>query len=173
MVIWIIGLSASGKTTLGRALHETWKKESPNTVFVDGDDVRKMFEQTDETKSYTKEERRKNADRICRLCAWLDSQSINVVCSIQSIFKESRDWNHRTYSKYFEVYIDVPMEVLLRRETKGLYASAQRGERKNVVGIDIPFSPPENPDYLFDNSKDGTDMGKIAREILTLALKRK
>lgn len=172
MVIWIIGLSASGKTTLGRTLHELWKKESPNTVFVDGDDVRKMFEQTDEIKSYTMEERRKNADRICRMCAWLDSQNINVVCSIQSIFKESREWNRGNYSKYFEVYIDVPMEVLLRRETKGLYASAKRGERKNVVGIDIPFTPPENPDYTFDNSKDVVDMGKIAREILTLVLKR-
>ena len=173
MVIWIIGLSASGKTTLGRALHELWKKESPNTVFVDGDDVRKIFEHTNESKSYTIEERRKNAERICRLCAWLDSQSINVVCSILSLFKESRDWNRKNYSKYFEVYIDAPMEVLLRRETKGLYASAKRGERKNVVGMDIPFSPPENPDYVFDNSKDGIDIEKIAREILTLAFKRK
>lgn len=167
MVIWIIGLSASGKTTLGKVLYEMWKKDEPNTVFLDGDDVRKIFKHENQTQHYTIEERKRNSDRICELCEWLDMQGINVVCSVLSLFEEARDWNRKTYSKYFEVYIDVPMEILKKREKKGLYAGAASGKIKNVAGVDIPFPTPKTPDFVFDNSKDIADFSKTAREILT------
>jgi len=169
MVIWIIGLSASGKTTLGKAMYEVWKEEAPNTVFLDGDDVRKIFRHESQTQHYTIEERKRNSDRICELCEWLDMQNINVVCSVLSLFEEARDWNRKTYSKYFEVYIDVPMEILKKREKKGLYEGAACGKIKNVVGVDIPFSTPQNPDFIFDNSKNDADFSETAREILIKA----
>lgn len=169
MVIWIIGLSGSGKTTLGTQLYALWKKEAPNAVLIDGDEIRRMFAHDRSPDAYTVEERRRNAERICELCAWLDRQGINVVCCILSLFEESRDWNRRTYSKYFEVYIDVPMDVLARREVKGLYAAAKRGELHDVVGLDIPFTPPSRPDYIFDNRTDNPDFHRVAREILTAA----
>ncbi len=77
----------------------------------------------------------------------------------------------QNYSKYFEVYINVPMEKLKERETKGLYAKAFHGEIKNVVGVDIPFRPPQSPDYVFDNSKDNVDFRKVALDILKKAKK--
>ncbi|MBI2637999.1 adenylyl-sulfate kinase [Candidatus Peregrinibacteria bacterium] len=166
MVIWIIGLSASGKTTLGRAIYKQWKNEAPNTVFLDGDDVRKIFRHENKTQHYTIEERKRNSDRICELCAWLDGQNINVVCSVLSLFEEARDWNRKTYSKYFEVFVDVPMDVLKKRETKGLYAAAEKGAIKNVAGVDIPFPTPKTPDFIFDNSQDNADFEKVAQEIL-------
>jgi adenylylsulfate kinase len=135
-------------------------------VLVDGDEIRKIFKHDEAQQAYTIVERRKNADRICELCAWLDRQNINVVCCILSIFGESQDWNRRNYSKYFEVYIDVPMDVLVRREVKGLYRSAIAGETKHVVGIDIPFNPPKNPDYILDNTEDGANMQKVAIDII-------
>lgn len=171
MVIWIIGLSASGKTTLGKLIYEEWKRTAPNTVFIDGDDIRKIFKHDTNKNAYTLEERKRNADRICELCAWLDRQGINVVCSILSLFEESRNWNRMHYSKYFEIFIDVPMEVLMRREVKGLYASARKGETKNVVGIDIPFTPPTQPDYVFRNDQDQFDLRPVAKEILSKALR--
>ena len=134
-------------------------------------DIRKIFKHDTSEAAYTLEERKKNADRICELCAWLDRQGVNVVCSILSIFEESREWNRKNYSKYFEVFIDVPMEVLMRRELKGLYASAQRGEQKNVVGVDIPFTPPARPDYVFKNAENSSDLRGIARDILSKALR--
>lgn len=172
MVIWIIGLSASGKTTLGRAIYKQWKNETPNTVFLDGDDIRKIFRHENQTQHYTIEERERNSDRICELCEWLDMQGINVVCSVLSLFEEARDWNRKTYSKYFEVYIDVPMEILKKREKKGLYEGAASGKIKNVVGVDIPFPTPKNSDYVIDNSKNGLDFEKIAEDILTKAQMR-
>ncbi len=170
MVIWVIGLSASGKTTLGRHIYEELKKVKTNTVFIDGDEIRQIFKHDQGNGPYTLEGRRVNADRICEMCAWLDRQDINVVCCILSVFEESRQWNRKTYSSYFEVYIDVPMEILKTRETKGLYAASHRGEIKNVVGVDITFTAPENPDYIFDNSKDNVDFKKAARDILTKAM---
>ena len=107
MVIWLIGLSASGKTTLGREIFALYRENEPNTVFVDGDEILGIFKHDRSPEAYTVEGRLKNAERICELCAWLDRQGINAICSILSIFEESRTWNRKTYSSYFEVYLSV------------------------------------------------------------------
>lgn len=172
MVIWIIGLSAAGKTTLGRHVYELMKKESPATVFVDGDNIRALYKHNQGDDPYTIEGRRVNAERICNICAWLDRQGINVVGSVLSIFEESREWNRHNYSKYFEVYISAPMEILKKRDRKGLYEAAFSGEMKNVVGVDIPFIPPKNPDYVFDNSQYNSDLESVALDILRNAKKK-
>jgi len=166
MVIWLIGLSSSGKTTLGRYIYDLWKKNVPNTVLVDGDEIRSVFKHDKGSAPYTIEGRRKNADRICNLCAWLDKQDINVVCCILSLFEESRRWNRINYSKYYEVYISVSMENLISRDNKNLYGPALRGETKDVVGVDIPFNAPDNPNYIFDNNTNGTDLRMVAVDIL-------
>lgn len=169
MVIWLVGLSGAGKTTIGRHMYDQWKSKESNTVFVDGDQIRKIFKQDIENDAYTIEGRRRNADRICEICAWLDSQNINVVCCILSLFEESRRWNRKNYSKYFEVYISVPMEILKRRQKNGLYKRALSGDMKNVVGVDIPFKNPKSPDYVFENSQTLTDFSLVASNILKMA----
>lgn len=169
MVIWLVGLSGSGKTTVGRHVYELWKTKESDTVFVDGDEIRKIFRQNQGPDAYSVEGRAANAERIAELCAWLDRQEINVVCCILSIFEETRIWNRQTYSKYFEVYLDVPLEILIERDGKNLYKPALRGETKNVVGVDIPFTPPLSPDMIIDNSKEGLDHRALAKDILANA----
>lgn len=169
MVIWIIGLSGAGKTTIGRLVYNKLKAQDPATVFLDGDDIRRIFK-SEGNEDYTLEGRKKNANRICEICAMLDRQGINVVCCILSIFEESRQWNRANYSEYFEVYISVPGRILReQRDHKNLYASALRGEIKNVVGVDIPFKKPEAPDFIFDNSAKSDDLSDTASEILKRA----
>ena len=171
MVIWLIGLSGVGKTTIGRHLHEMWKAEASNTVFVDGDEIRALFKDNAGPESYTIEGRRANAERITELCAWLDRQDINVVCCILSLFPDMRTKNHQLFSNYFEGYIRVPMDVLVQRDPKGLYADAQAGKIKNVVGVDIEFSPPESPDIVIDNGLEDADPKKLAADIFAAAVK--
>jgi len=151
MVIWLIGLSGSGKTYLGKALYEQIKGKNANTVFLDGDLVREVM---GNDLGYTLKDRKKNADRICRLCLMLERQGIIVVCAILSLFPESREWNRKNYRNYFEIFLDVPMDVLRRRNFKGLYDKAEQGELENVVGVDIPFPVPANPDLVVLNEKD-------------------
>ena len=89
-VYWITGLSGAGKTTIGKLFYEKLKEQHSNTVFFDGDTLRRVF---GDDLGYTEEERRKCAMRYSRLCAMLQEQDINVVCCTISMFDEIRDWN--------------------------------------------------------------------------------
>lgn len=121
MVIWLIGLSGSGKTTIGKEVFRLWKKNSQQTIFLDGDEMRNIFNNENFTSDYSVKERKLNAERISRLCLWLDNYNINVVASVLSIFPEMQDWNRKNFKEYFEVYLDVPLEILIERDSKDLY----------------------------------------------------
>lgn len=168
MVIWLIGLAGSGKTTVGREVYEKWKAKDRSTVFVDGDEVRDIFRHNGGDEPYSVEGRRQNAERIASLCAWLDRQDINVVCCILSIFEETRDWNRMNYSKYFEVYLHAPKSALTSR--RHLYQEAEQGRMRNVVGVDIPFLPPSNPDMVIDSGPGGESPKVAAERVLGTAL---
>lgn len=170
MVIWLIGLSGAGKTTIGRCVYHEWKKRESNTVLIDGDEIREIFKQNQNQADYSLEGRRQNAERIKQLCAWLDRQGINVVCNILLLFNDVSDWNREHLSSYFEVYVATPLDVVKARDSKGLYAAALSGEMKNIVGIDIPFSPPASPDAVIDNSDECHDFHEFAVQILSRAL---
>lgn len=172
MVVWIIGLSGSGKSTLGRELAEQWRSIAANTVLLDGDEIRALFRHDRGSEPYTVEGRRVNAERIVRLCEFLDVQGINVVCCILSIFQDMRTQNRRLFSSYYEVFLDAPLEVLIRRDVKDLYAPAQRGEVRNVVGIDIPFERPVGADFVIDSSIGNINVEELARKILARAMEQ-
>lgn len=139
MVIWLIGLSGSGKSTIGSELSTLIRSAGNPCVFLDGDIVREIL---GNDLSHTLDDRRRNAERICRLCAHLETQRVNVVCGILSIFPESRDWNRKNHNSYFEVFVDASIEELKKRDTKGIYKN-----KKNVVGVDISFPIPTSPDH--------------------------
>lgn len=172
MVVWLIGLSGAGKSHIGRALYARMKQDNPATVLVDGDEVRAIFRQDRDDDAYTVEGRRRNAERMRELCAWLERQDIDVVCCILSLFEESSRWNRDNYRAYFEVHVSAPMEVLRQRNPKDLYGRAARGEIGNVVGVDIPFHLPENPDLVIDNGANMVDADEAAQEILAAARRK-
>jgi adenylylsulfate kinase-like enzyme len=169
MVIWLIGLSGAGKTTIGKCVYREWKKHEPNTVLIDGDEIREIFSRNEIDSDYSLDARRNNAERIKQLCAWLDRQGINVVCNILLLFADVSEWNRENLSGYLEVYVSTPLEVVKWRDSKGLYSAAERGEMKNVVGVDIPFSPPAAPDLTLDNSDNRTRHDDTALRILSRA----
>ena len=81
MIIWLIGLSGSGKTTIGRVLHELLEPRYPSLVFLDGDEFRHIM---GDDLGYSYEDRRKNARRLSHLCAFLDRQHVHMICAILS-----------------------------------------------------------------------------------------
>ena len=149
MITWLIGMSGAGKTTIGKVVYNNLKQKMDNLIFLDGDDFREIF---GNDLGHNIEDRKKNADRICRICHLLDKNNINVICCILSIFEESREWNRNNFNSYKEVYLKVPLTELERRDTKGLYKGGREGEIENVVGYDIPFEEPQKPTLTIDNS---------------------
>jgi len=149
MVVWIIGLSGAGKTTLAKEVVAKAYNSNNNLLLIDGDMIRNVF---GNDLGHTLEDRRKNADRICRLCKFIDDQGINVVCAILSLFPGSRLWNRENIKNYYEVYIETPIDQLQKRDYKGLYRKFSDGKIKNVAGMDIEFIPPDSPDLIIKNN---------------------
>ena len=141
--------------------------EEGDTVLLDGDQVRNVVR--DDRDPYSVEGRRRNADRMAALCQMLDSQGINVVCCILSIFPEMREANRSRFSKYFEAYVCTPLEVCMQRDRKNIYAPAVAGTRPDVVGIDIQFPEPRSSDLVVDNAPDGAHASALAQQILRAA----
>lgn len=149
MVVWIIGLSGSGKTTIVDEVYNKVLMKNNNVVKIDGDIIREVF---DNDLGHTIEHRRRNAFRISRLCRFLEDQGIIVLCSILSAFEWDREWNRKNLKKYKEVYIKTPKDILVERDTKGLYKSYIKGDITDVVGFDIEFEEPKSPDLLINNT---------------------
>lgn len=166
MVIWLIGLSGSGKSTLGREVARQLRARAPNTVLLDGDEIRSVFRHDSDKDAYSIEGRRVNAERITALCELLDKQGIHVVCCILSIFPQMRLTNRKRFSQYFEIFMDAPIETLIGRDVKGIYKKALDGSMKNVVGVDIPFEPPTDADMRIDSSGESADIVGLATEVM-------
>lgn len=145
MVIWLIGLSGSGKTTLGKELTKRLRATRKNIVFLDGDTLRDIW---GDTLGHDIKSRYINAKRISSLCKFLESQDCIIVAAVLSIFPEWQKWNRESFCKYYEIFLDIEMTVLIDRDTKGLYSAASKGELKNVVGFDIDFPKPGSPDIV-------------------------
>lgn len=166
MVIWIIGLAGSGKTTVAREVVRRRKVRNPATVLLDGDIVREIM---GGDLGHTLSDRERNGWRVCRLGRELERQGIDVVCAILSLFPEQRAWNRQSLQGYREVYLDVPMSVLEARDQKGLYSGARTGTVRDVAGIDLPFEPPSAPDLVIDNGIPREDFGDVAERVLAAA----
>lgn len=147
-VYWITGLSGAGKTTIGKLLYEKIRVEHANTVFLDGDVLRRVF---GDDLGYSKEDRRKCAMRYSRLCAMLQEQGMNVICCTISMFDSIREWNREHICNYKEIYVKASMETLLARDQKGLYSGVTEEKQKEVVGVHMEIEEPKNPDLVLYN----------------------
>jgi adenylylsulfate kinase-like enzyme len=170
MVVWLIGLSGSGKTTLAEQIISDISQGGKNAVLVDGDIVRELF---GNDLGHDLESRRKNADRICRLCQFLDRQGLDVVCAILSIFPESREWCRKNLSSFYEVFIDAPLTQVMERDVKGIYAKFKNGEVKDVAGLDLEFPVPKNADLLIKNSGSKETLISYSSQIADIISKNK
>ncbi len=163
MIIWFIGLSGSGKTTIGHTLYQKLKPDYPSLLFVDGDRFREVM---GNDLGFSYEDRQRNARRFSQFCQWLDEQSIHLICCVLSNFPEWQEWNRANFRQYFEIYLDASLETLHRRDTKRIYADALAGRKTNVVGVDIPFVAPAKADLVIDNNAELSTVEPIVDKII-------
>lgn len=159
MIIWVTGLSGAGKTTLCSALYDIMKPHIPQLVWLDGDAVRKAF---GNDLGYSEKERQTQLKRLQNLTKILSSQGTIVLVAVLYSHPEFLKWNRENFSEYFEIYLSVALDVLRQRDEKGLYT----GSIKNVVGLDVPWYPPENPNLKIEVDYK-TPPQKLALEVIS------
>lgn len=147
-VIWLTGLSGSGKSTIAQGVFQYLSKNGNRVEHLDGDEVRIMFPQT----GFSKEERDRHIRRVGYLAAMLEKHDVTVVASFISPYREARDFVRGQCRRFIEIYVATPLEVCEQRDPKGLYEKARRGEIKDFTGIDDPYEEPLNPELRIDTT---------------------
>jgi len=170
-VIWITGLSGAGKTTLARAVAAYLREQSVPVVLLDGDDLREVFGVATDTVAYEGAARLALAWQYARLCRVLATQGVTVVIGTISLFHEIHAWNRAHLPGYFEVFLDVPLAELRRRDSNGIYSRFDAGELSNVIGLDLPVQFPQAPHWVVRyDSRDTVDT--LAAQLVTRAAAR-
>jgi adenylylsulfate kinase-like enzyme len=142
-VYWITGLSGAGKTTLCRELVAHLRAQGRPVVMLDGDELREAMGATN---AHTRQDRLQLAMRYAHLCHMIAVQGVDVAIATISLFREVHEWNRAIIPGYVEIYLHVPLEELKRRDPKQIYARAERGELKDVAGLDFAVDEPQAPD---------------------------
>ena len=150
-VIWFTGLSCSGKTTLASNLEKELFFRRFFCQVLDGDNIRTGI---NSNLGFSEEDRLENIRRIAEVSKLLINTGMIIICSFISPTHEIRDLARRIIGKddFIEVFLNPPLEVCEKRDTKGLYSRARAGIIKDFTGISAPFEPPENPDLEIDTS---------------------
>lgn len=147
-VYWICGLAGSGKTSVAEKFLKVLKKKGVCPILLDGDYMRDIF---DLPKDYSYGGRKKLARIYSKVAKMLSDQGFTVIVSVIALYEETFKFNRKHIKNYVEVFLDVPMKELIRRDKKELYSKALNGEVKDVVGIDIKAEFPKKPDIKITN----------------------
>lgn len=144
LVIWFVGLSGSGKSTLASALEQRLFEAGRSTYILDGDNIRSGL---NKDLDFSEASRRENIRRIGEVAKLMVDAGLVTITAFISPFKEERDMVRQLVGdeRYLLVYVDCPIEECEKRDVKGLYAKARRGEISNFTGINSPFEVPKNP----------------------------
>jgi len=151
IVIWLTGLPASGKTTIAEGVAGKLKDEGYRVELLDGDWVRRTI---NPDAGFTREERRRHLLRVAWIARLLARNGVIVLCSFVSPYRSIRSEVRKIIEEegipFIEVYVECSLKECIRRDPKGLFKKALRGEIKNFTGISDPYEPPEKPEITLN-----------------------
>ena len=152
VMIWFTGLSGSGKSTIAIALERELQKLGLLCRILDGDNIRSGI---NNNLGFSAEDRVENIRRIAEIGKLFVDTGIITIAAFISPNNDIREMAANIIGKenFLEIYVSTPIEECERRDVKGLYAKARRGEIKNFTGISAPFEAPEHPALSIDTSK--------------------
>lgn len=148
IVLWLTGLSGSGKSTIASNLEEALKEKGKLTYILDGDNVRHGL---NKDLSFSYKDRKENIRRVSEVCKLFQDAGIITLASFISPLKEDREMSRHIIGKNFvEIFVNCPLEVCEKRDPKGLYKKVRNGEIKNFTGIDSSYEEPDNPEIVIN-----------------------
>ena len=156
-LLWFTGLSGSGKSSIADALEQALYKRGVRTYILDGDNVRHGLNQD---LGFSDGDRVENIRRVSEVAGLMVDAGLVVLASFISPFRAERDMARRLISngEFIEIFVDIPLEEAERRDVKGLYAKARRGELPNFTGVDSPYEVPENPEIHLKSGEDSIEV---------------
>ncbi|MDG1517414.1 MAG: adenylyl-sulfate kinase [Flavobacteriales bacterium] len=168
LVLWMFGLSGSGKSTIARALESDLHLRGIHSKLLDGDNLRAGI---NNNLSFSIEDRTENIRRAAEVSKLFMENGEVVICSLVSPTIEIREQAKLIIGKdnFKEVYVNAPFDVCASRDVKGLYKKALAGEIKNFTGLDSPFEGSENP--FAELKTDEKDLDTCKNELVELVLK--
>ncbi len=167
LMVWFTGLSGSGKSTIAIALERELQKRGLLCRILDGDNIRSGI---NNNLGFSEEDRIENIRRIAEVGKLFVDTGIITIAAFISPNNALREMAANIIGKndFMEIYVSTPLEECERRDVKGLYAKARRGEIKNFTGISAPFEPPVHPALSIDTSKLSVE--ESVAELLKLIL---
>ena len=143
--VWFTGLSGSGKSTVANLLEKRLHADGKHTYILDGDNVRHGLNRD---LGFTEADRVENIRRVAEVAKLLVDAGLIVIVAFISPFRAERQFARSLFEpgEFVEVFVDTPLVECERRDVKGLYAKARRGELKNFTGIDSEYEPPQSPE---------------------------
>ena len=168
LVLWMFGLSGSGKSTIARALENDLYSRGIHSKLLDGDNLRSGI---NNNLSFSIEDRIENIRRAAEVSKLFMENGDVVICSLVSPTIEIREQARLIIGEenFKEVYVNAPFDVCASRDVKGLYKKALAGEIKNFTGLDSPFEGAENP--FVELKTDEKDLDTCKNELVELVLK--
>ena len=148
-VIWFTGLPGAGKSTIADWVSEALRRRGLPVERLDGDAVRRIFPGT----GWSRPAREEHLRRVGYLASKLEEHGVFVVASFVSPYAESRGFVRGLCRSFIEVHVSTPLAECERRDPKGLYAKARRGEIADFTGVSDPYEPPVRPEVTVDASR--------------------
>jgi adenylylsulfate kinase len=152
--LWFTGLSGAGKTTIAELVRPELERRGRKVEWLDGDEVR---EHLSKGLGFSKEDRDTNIDRIGWVASKLTRHGAAVVVSAISPYADARNKARamvEQHGTFVEVFVDASVEECARRDVKGLYEKAFRGEIKEFTGVSDPYEPPANPEVCIQSEHE-------------------
>jgi len=162
--VWLTGLSGAGKSTIAQQLEPVLQERGLGVEVLDGDVVRTHLSKG---LGFSKEDRDTNIRRIAFVSQLLTRHGVAVITAAISPYRAVRDEARETIGDFVEVFVKCPIDELVRRDVKGLYVKALRGEIANFTGVSDPYEEPLHPDVLIESDKE-TVQESVARIVALL-----
>ena len=161
--LWFTGLSGAGKSTIANLVEKKLLAQGRHTYLLDGDNVRHGL---NKDLGFTAEDRVENIRRVAEVARLMTDAGLIVLVSFISPFRAEREMARALFEpgEFLEVFVDTPLAEAERRDVKGLYAKARRGELRNFTGIDSPYEPPQAPELHLHTL--GADVAALADEVI-------